>query len=40
MTLIYRGIKHNAVSTSKQTQEGSILEKYRGVCLWNRVYKG
>jgi hypothetical protein len=40
MTLVYRGIKHNAVSSSKRTQEGNILEKYRGVVLWNRVCKG
>jgi len=40
MTLIYRGIQHNVVSSSKHSQEGNILEKYRGVCLWNRVHKG
>ena len=38
MTLIYRGIKHNTVSSTKQTQQGNLKEKYRGVSLWNRVY--
>ncbi|MEO1521531.1 MAG: DUF4278 domain-containing protein [Cyanobacteria bacterium J06633_2] len=37
MTLVYRGIKHNNLSTSKQTKPGNLQEKYRGVSLWNRV---
>jgi len=40
MTMNYRGIKHNVVSTTKPTKTGQVKEVYRGVSLFNRVVKG
>ena len=39
MTMVYRGIKHNTVSSSKKTKPGTLKETYRGVALRNRVSK-
>ncbi|MGK7891691.1 MAG: hypothetical protein AB4042_20365 [Leptolyngbyaceae cyanobacterium] len=40
MTMNYRGIKHDIVSTKKQTKPGTVKETYRGIALFNRVVKG
>ncbi len=37
MTMTYRGIKHNTVSSAKQTKSGNVKETYRGIPLLNRV---